>query len=545
MAISIACPRCTHRQSFADEQAGKQVHCKICHHLLTVKAEPTAAPKRKSTEGGAATGVQARAPAAKAAPDEPEMRKPRRRAEEPDDEDDDLPARRPRRTEAESSVLMWSLIAGGGVLIVGVLALFGIVAYLLWPAGNANPPVAVAPVPAPAIEMQPIPPAFNNPVPPPLPNVPPPNFNPPPRGRLDPKNPAEADKVLAQLPRQGQEQNDAIDWLLHANPDHPKRAELARAMDGMVDDQLNKPFTDNFFRAYFRWATKDQYPTLIRFVENGRFTVWDNQRRHGAMQALGKLKDERAAPIIAGKLESFHDRGAAVNALTELGPAAGPAVLKYFHHQDRGLREAARDLLRRAGTKDDAYLEQTIADLGAAEEARRQSAVEWLIQAPVDEARKPEVARLLDRQLADGRPHFRQEPVFKALEKWGTTENVPKLIATMEQNKLGNQPIIRILGKLKDPRGLEAVAGRLGNLFDGREAHQALRDVGKDAEPAVVSALSSPDRKTRVAACRLLAEIGTRGSVPAIANAARQFPQDRELQAAAQAAAVAINNRPQ
>ena len=53
MTITLQCPRCTHDQKIDDDKVGKEVRCKICHHLFTTpKGEETPIIKLTSTPKG-------------------------------------------------------------------------------------------------------------------------------------------------------------------------------------------------------------------------------------------------------------------------------------------------------------------------------------------------------------------------------------------------------------------------------------------------------------------------------------------------------------
>ena len=153
----------------------------------------------------------------------------------------------------------------------------------------------------------------------------------------------------------------AFNWLQNANLNHPRREEIAKQLEVMVDENRQGPFgNQNFFNVYFRWATMENVPSLIRLVEVDQF-----QHRRRAMQALAKLKDPRGVEPLAKRLENFFDRQAAAEALTEIGPIAESAVLKYFNHPDRGLRDLVRRMIQGYDTKPDVLLGQCLIDLDA------------------------------------------------------------------------------------------------------------------------------------------------------------------------------------
>jgi len=81
-------------------------------------------------------------------------------------------------------------------------------------------------------------------------------------------------------------------------------------------------------------------------------TLDDDGLGHAEMiQALGKLRDPRAAGPPARRLSNFGDRSHAGKALRELGPVAEPEVLKCLQHRDAGVRTEACKILKYIGSQ--------------------------------------------------------------------------------------------------------------------------------------------------------------------------------------------------
>jgi HEAT repeat protein len=70
---------------------------------------------------------------------------------------------------------------------------------------------------------------------------------------------------------------------------------------------------------------------------------------------------------------------------------------------------------------------QCVADLESAEDARRRSALQWFAQNPTDPQLRGQVARALNRSL-DSEKNLRDSDLARALDLWGTSENVPKML---------------------------------------------------------------------------------------------------------------------
>lgn len=98
MAITFTCPRCEHKQQVADDLAGAEVMCRICHHVInttTTAIQTRPAPAKKSPPAAATT-----------------------------------PKRRPGRADSSSN-LPWIVLGGSMLALVlllcgvgGVLSLF-------------------------------------------------------------------------------------------------------------------------------------------------------------------------------------------------------------------------------------------------------------------------------------------------------------------------------------------------------------------------------------------------------------------------------------
>src|SRR5205823_7398468 len=98
------------------------------------------------------------------------------------------------------------------------------------------------------------------------------------------------------------------------------------------------------------------------------------------------------------------------------------------------------------------------------------------------------------------------------------------------------------LTKLRDPRAIEPLAGRLTDVFEADAASKALISFGSAAEKAVLKHLDNTEFSNinvRRAACGVLKAIGTRESEPALIIQA----QDIHMRSAANEALTAIRSR--
>jgi HEAT repeat protein len=684
MAITLTCPRCMHKQKIDDDKADKEVPCKICHHGIkpppaknkTKLPAAAAAPNGASKPGVKAklapdedmenAGIQSGAPRVQSAKQTAANGKKPRRAvddDDNDDDDDDDPdddrLRRKgrdknRQAEKSSMGMTWIMVGGGAFVLLALMcagAGVGIFFYMdsEVPAARRNDQIVInVPIPNQDVFQPPIvfidPNQFNNPNPFVNPNP----FN---QENLDPNDPKQIDRVITLLQGPDENRNPAFSWLERADPNHPRRNQVAKLLEGMVAEQTQGPLPRHnaFFPAYFRWLTKDNLPSLIRLTDSAANAPWDNERRQKAMLAIAKMKDAAGAEAIASRLPNFFDRLNAAEALKELGPTGQNAVLKYFNHSDGAVRDMARRLIQGYNTRADVIVDQCLKDLDSIEQGRRNAAlqwfslnpaeptrrtsvalalnkllddanlrnheflktleiwgtkenqpklltyfnhpdgglrdpvrkllqaqntlpavligqcitdlealdnrrrdaaVQWFAQNPVDEKSRPEVAKAFNKAI-ENEGSFNNRDLGPALEKWGTSENVPKLAMILDQAKFGRGDIVKVLGKIRDANALKALAKRLGHFFDRGDVQKTLKECGAVAEPAVIEMMNTTaDKDTRTECARMLGEIGTKNqSVPALqALWARYqklpaFQQDRNFMTVAVASVNAINAR--
>src|SRR5262249_41417693 len=159
---------------------------------------------------------------------------------------------------------------------------------------------------------------------------------PPPPVALDARDPNQIDRVLELLRGPADGRPPAFDWLLAANVDHPRRGEVAKQMESLVNDEWQRPFR-RFHDAYYRWATKDNLPTLLKLAAST--DIFQKDHRHKSMAILAQFKEPRAADSMAARLADHWDSDAANKALTDMGPIAESAVLKYMNDKDARARD--------------------------------------------------------------------------------------------------------------------------------------------------------------------------------------------------------------
>src|SRR5262245_61996761 len=346
MMFAVTCPHCRQSNQVDESRLGNEMRCAHCRKAFVVQAKRATAPPAPRDEGiqAKARPEAAPAPSSEIRRSDPMDDEPVRRRRFDDDDDDDAPRRRRHRRYDERPRSSGNLGLIVGLSIGGVLLLLALVALITFVMVDEPPPPPVVQI-APPFALNPPPIVIQ-----PLPGFNPGNFPDPfaPQGPiLDPTRADHFDKMMDELKSDDEgRRHIAYNWLKLANPNHPRRAEVAKMLEERVAKYRAQTFGDDqFFAAYFAWATKDNFPWLDLMAKNEEFTVWGNERRHSAMTTMGRHKDERGAEGIAKNLESIFHRDVAFKALVELGPAAEKAVTPYLTHNDEWVRSKAQELI--------------------------------------------------------------------------------------------------------------------------------------------------------------------------------------------------------
>jgi hypothetical protein len=315
----------------------------------------------------------------------------------------------------------------------------------------------------------------------------------------------------------------AAEWFAENAPDDDsQKAEVATALTRLLDDLSPK---DNglALRALALWATKDSLQPVVAFalrqtkVARGSDAAVNNGP---LIDVLAQFPDAAAAAAIAPLLADPVQRGKAAQALLKLGSVSSEAVLAYFNHPEPEVHREARRLAKALGVSEGRELEQSVADLTDGRKSRTLAALQYLAKRRPDDASRAKVSRALNAPLLDADRGIREEAA-DALLVWATNENTTALVT--------------ILGSFQG-RSKEDLA-YLDKVF------RALAALGPGTEDAVAPLLQSSDRLTRVAACRILAEVGTVKSVKPLREAVDQFTTDQVFLNEARAAIAKASER--
>ncbi len=487
MPIETQCPTCEKPYVLADNQAGKRVKCRHCADSFVVRGAPGADSEAddRSTK------------------DAPSARSESRKSSSSGDGDDK--DRRPRKVlKSNESGFPWVLAAVlGGVLLVLVL---GLVGFLVFVASSSGPGGPGGP---------------GNQV-------------------FDPTNVfAEVktiDNALALLGQQdaGQRRKGA-DWLARQKVDSGRQKEVARALEKHKDDPDGWT-REAILKALAVWGDRESMQVFLDIADTGKDNPWNI-----ALDALAKHRELRAAPFAARDLAQWGrgDKCAAV--LSAIGKPAEKHVVPLLNHRDDGVRRKAADWLKQWKTRSEVLNAQSLADLKGDDAPVRQHAAEHFARTAVDPKIQVEVARALEPAALSPERGLRDAGI-KALLVWATRDSAGTLNAIMETDRGNRDRTMTLLAGWKDEKALVYVVSLFGstNAADRRMAEKALKTYGALAEVPIQPLLQDKNTLIRRDTAKLLGEIGTKASLPALQQAKEK---DRAIAAIAQKAIDEINKR--
>jgi HEAT repeat protein len=191
--------------------------------------------------------------------------------------------------------------------------------------------------------------------------------------------------------------------------------------------------------------------------------------------------------------------------------------------------------------QDPAFYDRNREDLSSWDRNRRRAAALNLRDAPPG-GNRAGIARALAAQLRADADRMVRVEAAAALATWATPETVPALIGALKDaDSSVKRKAMEALAKLKDPRAAGPLAACLKS--DRFHAADCLKRFGPGAEEAVLPYLDDDDGWVRLEAAKVLQEIGTARSLPALRQAAEGH--DGLLPGAARQAVAAIERRSQ
>jgi len=141
-------------------------------------------------------------------------------------------------------------------------------------------------------------------------------------------------------------------------------------------------------------------------------------------------------------------------------------------------------------------------------------------------ARQSKVAKTLARYAIRGN-HFERSSAIEGLVFWATKKQVPMMIKLLKAEELQvNWPekkkLIKALSRFPSSPVFIAIASQLTEFTQEDEAIAALIGFGSEAEQVVCQTLESHSADARKNAVKILQEIGTKRSLPALEKALKK-----------------------
>jgi WD40 repeat protein len=175
----------------------------------------------------------------------------------------------------------------------------------------------------------------------------------------------------------------------------------------------------------------------------------------------------------------------------------------------------------------------------------KREACESLLKVRPSDVASADTRKLIARgylAIAKDSDHFEKQKAIRGLVIWGGKFSVPILIELLDKDRHGqSEELYDGLAQLKDPKGAEALARRLGDFFAHDNAVNALRKMGSAAEDALIKVAPSNDPKVSLAALQLLGEVGSEKSNSVLQRATSA--RNAEIKAAAREAIARIRTR--
>ncbi len=530
MAIQVRCPHCQESYRLSESQRGKNLRCRGCKQTFVAREEEDA----PVLEEASAEELRRQPSSRRSAPleeveelpvlDEADVREDRRIRSRPTPP----PAARRRAVddaeEEKEEEEAASKGGGGGVLIIlGVC----VVIFLLLGAGGGAAWYFATRTAKPDDKGQAV-------VTPPGDDrdkggiVKPPD-NPPGGGNTDggrpdtdrlkpPTPPAQEIKDVAGALAALQEfdparRRDALIFLSRAPVDPVRRDDVSRALNSLLTDRATR---GEALAAARRWATRENVAALTTILDEFAvpFAQWNT-----ALEVLGGIDDDAAAQVLARQLAVAGRGVPARNALVKMGKRAEKYVLERLNDPDPEVRRNVELVLKAYGTSDSAILERIATDLESQNNRTRERALEALARRKPDKDAQERVARALEGLLKDRNSKIKKL-AMKALVEWHTPETVDPAIAALADKDL-LEGAVTILGKLKNEKAIQPLGLCLLSPQQDRIA-EILISFGQKAEGITRLQLAQNKNPTvRRKACQILAEIGTKGSLPVLRLAAR------------------------
>jgi serine/threonine protein kinase len=332
-----------------------------------------------------------------------------------------------------------------------------------------------------------------------------------------------------------QEQGRPLQFLAKAPVEPAQRDAVIAAVKPLLNDVEHGALA---FQVFANWATTEQVPDFIEFIRIDPKSA----RGKESMKILSRMGDARAAAPLAACLTEFGVGRDAKAAIAALGPVAKPAILPYYHHENRGARDAGRELLRGYQATDEEIRAESFTALKSESIETRKSAIEYFATATLPADQRGLAARALYPLVTDT-DRWVRDAARKALQKLVTKADADFLLEQVQStDDATRQFATDLLVEFKDARVAKPLAALLAANIDTWRTSTALTALGSLAEPAVIPHLQSEDWGAQCRAAEILGKIGTAKSLPAL-QALTKGP-NFHVKVAAERAIAAIKARP-
>jgi HEAT repeat protein len=190
--------------------------------------------------------------------------------------------------------------------------------------------------------------------------------------------------------------------------------------------------------------------------------------------------------------------------------------------QEEAMRQAEERRKEELGPdpNDPQYYEKLVERMGSSDPIKRNRAIEALLAKTPDDVPAPETRKQIAKafkQLAElpqtvGRE---KEQAVRGLVIWGGKFSGPILLGLLNTaNGIDQKYIIQALGEIQYAPAADAIASKLSSPICRESAAAALKEIGTEAEHAVMQVAASEQSWVCVAAVNVLGEIGTAKCLP-------------------------------
>jgi hypothetical protein len=138
----------------------------------------------------------------------------------------------------------------------------------------------------------------------------------------------------------------------------------------------------------------------------------------------------------------------------------------------------------------------------------------------------------------------RRQAAAQALAVWGSADSAKTLMPFVDEaDKTTRHAVIRALGEWKHTPAIEGLAERLATPADRVAAANALKEMGNEAEHAMLKLLDDEDLWVRVSAIDVLSKVGRQTAMPAL-QIASESDTEEFVRSRAKTALRDIQSRP-